>query len=202
MARPPDPDRREELLEAVIQYLLKHGISELSLRPLARAVGSSGRGLLYHFASKEGLIQAVFSHLRERQRTSYTRMIPPSFLPLSAGCREIWDAMTTPETEAHFRLFLEAYSLALRHPARFRTFLHHVLEDWLQFFSAPLRKLGFSQDDARAIGTVMLSGYRGFMLDYCVSHDRKRLDRAFALWLQALDSLAVPRKNPRRSSAQ
>ena len=56
MAGIVNPRRPVELLDAIIDYLLKHGVSDLSLRPLATAVHSSPRGLLYHFGSKEKMI--------------------------------------------------------------------------------------------------------------------------------------------------
>ena len=51
--------RQVELLEAAYQYMLEHGMGDLSLRPLAAAIGSSPRVLLYLFDSKEGLIRAL-----------------------------------------------------------------------------------------------------------------------------------------------
>ena len=45
--------RRAELLDASYGYVLNHGLNGLSLRPLAAAIGSSPRVLLYLFGSKE-----------------------------------------------------------------------------------------------------------------------------------------------------
>ncbi len=67
MGRPKDLDRRVELLNAVTEYVLEHGLADLSLRPLARAVGTSARILLYHFGSKETLIASVLREARERE---------------------------------------------------------------------------------------------------------------------------------------
>jgi AcrR family transcriptional regulator len=49
------PEHRAELLEKVVDYLLKHGLVDLSLRPLAAALRTSPRMLLYFFGSKEQL---------------------------------------------------------------------------------------------------------------------------------------------------
>lgn len=46
--------RRAELLELAYQYVLEHGVSDLSLRPLAAAINSSPRVLLFLFGSKGG----------------------------------------------------------------------------------------------------------------------------------------------------
>jgi len=196
MARRANSERPVELLNAVIGYLVKNGIADLSLRPLAKAIGSSNRGLLYHFGSKEAIMDKAFTLLRERQRGAYERMTPPSFVPPSAGCREIWKDMTSPNSEPQFKLFFEAYSLALRRPDRFKNFLHNAIEDWLAFVAAPMCREGYSKSNARAFATVVLAGFRGFMLDYCASHDRRRLNRALDIWLRGLDAIHLSNGAP------
>ena len=51
IAQAPSP-RRDELLERAYRYVLQHGLGGMSLRPLAAAVGSSPRVLLFLFGSK------------------------------------------------------------------------------------------------------------------------------------------------------
>jgi hypothetical protein len=36
------------------------------------------------------------------------------------------------------------------------------------------------------------------MLDYCASHDRKRLDRALDLWLSGLDAIPLRRQKAKQ----
>jgi hypothetical protein len=61
--------------------------------------------------------------------------------------------------------------------------------------SAPLQRKGYSESEARAHATVVLAGFRGFMLDYCASKDRARVDRAVELWLHALDAIPLRKEN-------
>jgi AcrR family transcriptional regulator len=56
--------RREELLQLAYQYAVAHGRADLSLRPIAAAIGSSPRVLLYLFGSKDGLIRALLAKAR------------------------------------------------------------------------------------------------------------------------------------------
>src|SRR5579884_2404868 len=56
--------RREELLERAYRYALENGVADMSLRPLAAAVGSSPRVLLFLFGSKAGLVQALLDRAR------------------------------------------------------------------------------------------------------------------------------------------
>ena len=44
------------LLESLIAYLVRRGVADVSLRPMAAAVGTSARLLIFHFGSKERLL--------------------------------------------------------------------------------------------------------------------------------------------------
>jgi AcrR family transcriptional regulator len=195
MVRMADERRPAELLDAIVEYLVQKGVSELSLRPLARAVGSSPRGLLYYFGSKEELLSAAIERLRERQRAGFDKMRCAYDSQLQSEepgdlCRAIWKQMSSPESEALFRLSLETYTLALRHPDRFGDFLSSSVEDWLKFLSQPLIRKGVPRTEARARSTVVLAGFRGFLLDYCASRDRKRVDRAVEMWIRSLNMIS------------
>src|SRR5436190_24300252 len=62
---PGDP--RQRLLDAAIDYVAGHGISDLSLRRLADELGTSHRMLIHHFGSKEGLWVAIVREVEARQ---------------------------------------------------------------------------------------------------------------------------------------
>ncbi len=192
MVRIADRQRPEEWLDAGVAYIAKGGVAELSLRPLAKAVDSSPRVLLYYFGSKEKLVAKVIQRLRDRQRAGFGRMREARYEQPSDACRAIWKQMSAPESELAFKLSLEVYALALRHRKRFANFLSSSVEDWLEFLAEPLEREGHPKTEARAFATMVVAGFRGFMLDYCASHDRKRVDRAVELWLKALDSISLP----------
>jgi len=189
MARTADRARPGKLLDAISDHLMARGVSEVSLRPLARAVGSSPRVLLYYFGSKEKLVIKALGRLRARQRDAWTKLKNTEFDKPSDACRAIWREMSSETAEPLFRLFLDAYARALHRRRPFAGFLKSAVEDWLDFLAAPLIARGLAEPEARAHATVILSGFRGFLLDLCASRDRKRLDRAVDLWLQTLDAL-------------
>lgn len=190
MTRTVDETRPEELLDAIVAYIARKGVAELSLRPLAKAVHSSPRVLLYYFGSKEKLVARIVMRLRERQRTGFARMREARYDQPADACRAIWKQMSAPESEATFMLSFEVYALALRHPKQFAEYLSTSVEDWLEFLSEPLLRKGQTESEARAFATIVIAGFRGFMLDYCATHDRERVDRAVELWLKHLDSIS------------
>jgi AcrR family transcriptional regulator len=186
MSRTANEKRPDELLDAIVQYLIRHGIVDLSLRPLAKAVGSSPRGLLYYFGSKEKMVIKVLAEIRHRQRNLYHGMQAATF---EQACRAVWKQMSAPKSEPLFRFFFEAYGLALRHQRLYKHFLHSTVNDWLDFIAAPLQHEGIKRKQAYALSTIVLAGLRGFMLDLCTTGDRARLNRAVNLWLPTLDSI-------------
>jgi len=182
--------RPAELLDEIVAYLVKNGVAELSLRPLAKAVGSSPRVLLYYFGSKEELVAKALARLREQQRSTFSAMREARYDRPSDACRAIWKQMSAPLSEKLFTFFFETYALALRHPRRFGDFLNNAVEDWLEFVAEPLIRKGQTRSEARALATIVIAGFRGFMLDYCASRDRERVDRAVDLWLRSLDTIS------------
>jgi AcrR family transcriptional regulator len=200
MVRTANLDRPLELLDAIGAYLVKHGLANLSLRPLSKAVGASPRVLLYYFGSKEGLIIKTLAHIREREQADLDRM-PNSPGDHPSGINFLaWKYLSSPEFEPHFRLFLEAYSLSLRQPKKFAAYLQHTVRDWLDIIAKPLCAQGYSVREAQDFSTIALATLRGLMLDYFASRDRARLDHAMKFWLQSLDSILQTRAKRARLS--
>jgi len=52
-----------------------------------------------------------------------------------------------------------------------------------------LQREGTKKAHAQTFATVVLAGFRGFLLDYCASGDRARVNRAVELWLPTLDAM-------------
>jgi AcrR family transcriptional regulator len=192
MSRTPDERRRAELLDAAVDYILKHGLADLSLRPLAEALDSSPRVLLYYFGSKEDLVSEILERAGARQRELFARL-RTRHLGSDEACRAIWEIMSAPASEPVFRLFFEVYGLALQDRKRYARFLQRVVSEWLEFIAAPLVEVGWTNDDARAYATLVIAGFRGFLLDLCATRDLARVNRGVGLWLQSLAALTAER---------
>lgn len=180
MSRTVDLEGRAALLDRITSYVLEHGFADLSLRPLALAVDSSPRMLLYHFGSKEGMVTAVLRGIRQRQLAIFDQLRRSEFTMPVAVCKAAWAYMSQPNVGPMLKLFFETYALALRKPEAFPGFLEGAVEDWLRFLSEPLR--GDGEERARAHATITLAMFRGFMLDFAATGDRERIGRAIDLW--------------------
>jgi AcrR family transcriptional regulator len=174
MPRPVDTQRREALLDAAVDYVVEHGLAGVSLRPLAAALGTDAPVLLHHFRSKDNLLVLLLNRVRDRLRTlarSATGDDPSDQLGA------VWEWTSDPRHEALFRLFFEAYGLALQNPDRYAEFLDHVVEDWLG-------------ELAPAVGadraTLAVAAVRGLLLDLLTTGDRDRVEAAERLLLSLL----------------
>jgi AcrR family transcriptional regulator len=195
VARTVNPVRPTELLDRIADYFATHGVADLSLRPLSKAVKSSPRVLLYYFGSKEDLVLKAVARLRERQRVTYQHMKALQYQTPAEACRAIWGHMSSPQNARLFAISLEIFVLALRQPERFAEYLRGSIEDWLGFLAPPLTRKGYSESAARAYATVVVAGFRGFLLDYCATQDRQRVNGAVEMWLPTLDAIPLEKEN-------
>lgn len=163
MPRIADPARREQLLAAAVDYAIDHGLSDLTLRPLADALGIMPNSLVHHFGSKDELLTAILNGVRERLRETVRGQLASE--PDSDPLREAWAWSSDPQHLDFFRSFFEAYGLALRHPDRFEGFLERVVSDWL-----------VTDDPVRA--TLELAVLRGLLLDLLTTGERTRVQEA------------------------
>jgi len=192
MARLPDPRIRERLLDQSVDYVLSHGVGDLTLRPLAKALRTNARMLIYHFGSREGLMREILARLRERGdariqawfRASKKHHTLPQFL------RWYWKRMSAPKVRPAMRLIFELYTLALRHPRDYSG----VLEDPLAYWQKLTEQAGVDSKAGTIEATLFLAVTRGLLLDLCATRDRARVGRAMNMFAQLVENRAAPAK--------
>src|SRR6201986_373085 len=102
--------RRDELLERAYEYALEHGVAALSLRPLAAAIGSSPRVLLFLFGSKAELVQALLARAREDELELLSRVRATSGAErgdLLTNAAELWSWLSAEERRGLLTLWVE-----------------------------------------------------------------------------------------------
>lgn len=97
---------REALLPQLAKHVLEHGLAGLSLRPLAKAAGTSDRMLIYHFGSKEQLVADLLEHLAEMFAASLDGAFPAGRAASRRDCFErVIVATGEPAFAPFFRLW-------------------------------------------------------------------------------------------------
>lgn len=188
-------DRRRELVLAAHRYLLDHGVADLSLRPLAAAVGTSARLLVYHFGSKEGLIAAVMDEVRGELQALLARALADRGArhPLLA----FWQAATASRYLPELRLLFEVQVLALQNPGRYARYLADTSASWLQLIESALP----AGRGAAALATLYTAVVDGLLLELLASRDLKRTSAALERFVSMLPAVqgSARRKRARRS---
>lgn len=178
--------RRPQLLAAAAEYVLDHGIADMSLRPLASALGVTHATVIRHFTSKEALLAEIVEYLRATLITQIVSYENSSTASTAELLRAFWRRLHDPKERRQFLFLAEIYGLALRDRDRYAD----ILESTAHAFIAPIEEMlirdGFSPSRTPAVATALLAQIRGLQLDLAATEDRDRIDEAFAMTLQAL----------------
>ncbi|GAA0959526.1 TetR family transcriptional regulator [Kribbella koreensis] len=176
----PAPSAREtELLELAYAYSLTHGLADLSLRPLATAIGSSPRVLLFLFGSKDGLIRALLTRARSDELVLLQKITSQYAEPpgLEVVARELWTWLAAEERRPLMKLWVEAYGRSLVAPdGPWSDFARSTVEDWLDLFKSV--QPGKDTKAAQARRTGVLAVLRGGLLDLLATDDTARVTAA------------------------
>ncbi|GGY51303.1 TetR family transcriptional regulator [Streptomyces omiyaensis] len=181
--------RRTELLEAAYRYVLAHGLTSLSLRPLAEAVGSSTRVLMFLFGNKDGLVHALLERARadELELLAGLRADRPAGLAQAAD--EVWAWLAAPDHRALLRLWAEAYARSLVEPdGPWAGFARATVTDWLDVLAACQPAPERESEEGTLRRTLTLAVLRGALLDLLATDDALRATAAVTSYTASLRS--------------
>jgi AcrR family transcriptional regulator len=154
-------------------------VANLSLRPLAAAVGTSARMLLHYFGSKEALIAEVMEQGQRRLQDAFKELLTgragaPQTSPLS----KFWKVLSRKENQPSLRLLFEIQMLALQNPRRYRRYLTRTSATWRGLIE---RALPAKQKNA-AIATLYNAVIDGLLLELLSTGNLGRTSRALMIF--------------------
>ena len=148
---------------------------------------------MFHFKSKEGLLQEVFEELHSRLLASYLRLAdrrlaksPEREVP---PLKRFWLWAIAKKNFPYLKLLYEAYIVAAQNPKEYGRYLKKASQDWqnmaFQTLSESLR--------SKEMATLCIAVFDGLMLEMINSGDHSRLTRALDSFI-AMTSAAGPRQ--------
>jgi AcrR family transcriptional regulator len=188
MPRKSNELRRSELETALVDYVLEHGIGDVSLRPLAEALDTSTYTLIYYFGSKDAVLstalKAINSHLSELFSEWATSRSPGELL------RKYWEWTSSDDNRGQLTLFLEVYMQSIRRPDRFPGFLEDAsVQTWVTVVTDLVeRQTNLPRNEVERVATVLVAFVAGLQLDLVASHDIARTSEAVETTALMLDS--------------
>jgi AcrR family transcriptional regulator len=183
--REPGAVRREQLAAAALRRIAEEGLERLTLRAVARAAGIDHATLLYHFPSKEALLQAVAEHVLQRFQSPAGHGEPPHDTPagFAAIRMELEDVRARLATEPALFAALTELQLRARRDEAIARLLARLDDAWRSHLSDLLRQ-GMAQGalrsnlDVPTVVDALMIQIKGLGLHALTGASGARLDKA------------------------
>jgi len=165
--------RRDALAAAATDYALEHGLVGLSLRPLAAALGTSDRMLLYHFSGKDDLVATMLRETNDRS-VAAIRALPPAD-GVRQAVRQLWAAVASPALDRCQRMYVEAAALGLLGREPYASVVREANAVWTAALAEHLVASGMPRARAGRAVRLLDAAFMGFQLDLPLCPDPAEL---------------------------
>ena len=182
-----EPGRREELAEGALDYALRRGVADLTLRPLAAALGTSDRMLLYHFDSRDDLVLAVIVRTVDRATAAVERL--PDAPSVRSGVNRLWEAYRSEPLRGCLHVYCQAAATGLIGQEPYRGAARDANARWAQSLRDYLVRCGASPRRVARVVRLVDSSLYGFHLDL-VTDRAEELARGVDDLARAAEALA------------
>jgi len=193
MARTPDLERRQELLDRIVVYLAENGLAQATLRPMAASLDVSINRLVHHFGSKEELLAAALQRSIDQQievQEGWLARNPR--LTMVDMYRKWWRWINeSPANAALVRLNYEAAALDTKVTGLAGEFRADQIGVWRHAAEQRLEHDGVPHDRAVMEASLSKATFTGLVMDLVATGDRKRLNRVFEQFLERLASVVA-----------
>ncbi|MCB1013930.1 MAG: TetR/AcrR family transcriptional regulator, partial [Acidimicrobiales bacterium] len=140
------------------------GLADLSLRPVARSLGTSDRMLLYYFGTKDGLVAAIVDRAADGLAGALELVLPQLGRSPKAFVDGVWGLLTDPAAQGVVDLFLELFVLARRRGEPYRSAAARVSDRWVELATPGLEALGVPGRSASRVVAAVLAQLDGGIL--------------------------------------
>jgi AcrR family transcriptional regulator len=163
-------------LDAATDHVLAEGLIGLTLRPLAAALGTSDRMLIYHFGSKDALIAEVI--VRSTSRSVRVIESLPRSRTVRAAVLRLWGARLDPELDRCQRVYIQAAALGILGTDPYRKVIARSDDEWTAAVREYLVASGANPRRAPRVAELVDAALTGLHLSLPVADDVKQLDAA------------------------
>lgn len=140
-------ERRSAIVDRLADHVLAHGLVSASLRPLAKAAGTSDRMLLYYFADKSELLAATLQRIAERMTEAMADQAAPEPQPLDALQKRLAGFLFEHRFWPYMCVWIELASRAARGDPLYTPIATAIGQGFLAWGEA---QLSADSDEARA----------------------------------------------------
>ena len=167
-------------------HVLEHGLTTASLRPLARAAGTSDRMLIYHFGDKDGVIAALLEFISAGFLAGLDAALPPQRMATrGALLRRLVAIMRMPVAAGQGRVWLDIVAASARGEVAYGRTGAAIVSGFADWIAARLPE---GEEDPRGAALALLTLLEGTLVMDAVGHP-EATDAAIA-WLSGAERSA------------
>ena len=153
---------KPDLIAAMAAHVRSVGLAGASLRPLARAAGTSDRMLIYHFGTKAKLIEALLDRLAQELLGALGAALPARpAASEGALAAEILALLRTPTFRPYLRVWFDILSATGREDGDHAAIARRILAGQVDWIAA---RLPAETADPKSHAKAMLALIQGALV--------------------------------------
>ncbi len=172
---------RQDLLDRATDHVLAEGLIGLSLRPLAAAIGTSDRMLIYHFGTRDALVSEIVINSALRSHEAIDAL--PGARSIRSGVNRLWEAYRSEPLNSCLDVYCQAAATGLIGREPYRSDVRAINELWYRSLKDYLGRCGTRASRLDRVVTLIDSALMGFHLDLATDRPQELA--------RAVDDLAV-----------
>lgn len=158
IARPESEERtrrRDALADEIASLVLREGLRQLGLRGLAARLSTSGRMLLYYFATKDALVVAVLARISGRLGAIMAAHSTGPPVTAGAFLARVLTLSREPEIAPFMRVWTEVVARGARGEEPYVKVAAETVGDWLEWIDSRLLPEARAHGVAAAILSIV-----------------------------------------------
>ncbi|MFF1571225.1 TetR/AcrR family transcriptional regulator [Leifsonia sp. NPDC058292] len=186
MGRTPDPNRKPELLGRIMRHVATEPLSRMTFRSLANSLGVSTYSFVYHFGSRQEMIDAILAEGVRQQYSDHASFDVAEFdrEQFADWYREVFRRSISDDNRTVLRLQFEAGALEPVDPD-IGTRITESYIRWRDTVEAWLTGQGVEVERARILSHWLVDTATGLHFGYLISGDRDTTVGAFDVFVAA-----------------
>lgn len=173
---------RDALLERVMDHFIAHGVGDVSLRALASEIGTSHRMLIYHFGSREGLLEAAVAQIWQSQLDAMADISREHPGDIVENAWRYWTMLADRSAVAPFIFEVSAQAM---HGALWSDSFRAGTEELVDGLARGIVGAGVDSARALVLARLLMAVLRGSLWELRISGDRKAADAMVRAFLDA-----------------
>lgn len=129
-------EKKQAYVLGVIGHLLARGLSDCGIRSLGRAAGLSDRMLIYHFGTKDALLDLALGTLAEGLAAQLSEVLGDQPRPALTLLAQLLEAARAPALAPSLRLWFEIVGAAAAGNEPFVRNARLLAQNWLAWLEA------------------------------------------------------------------